>query len=424
MDTKTKVSVIVPVYNAKDYLLQTAEYIKNQTLKEIEIIYVDDGSTDGSRDLLEKIKEEDERVQILYQQNSYAGVARNNGLEKATGKYVVFWDADDIFLPEALEEMYLKCEEDNADLCVCGASHYDEKSERTLMISTYLKKDKIPEYTPFGHEDIDEYLFNFSTNVPWNKMFNRQFIIDKGIRYQAVKQANDNYFVMLAFFYAKTFTVVDKELIIYRINYGSSLTGRASDTPLCVYKAYSETYEHIKKQPGFEKVEQSFLNKTLRSFFYFLSKQTTLEAYETLYNHYKEEVFPKWGFPENEDFYYVAKDYDRFQRVKSMDAMTFVHSEYRNTFDELRILKDVKATQKEKIATLKQKSLAKIEKIEKLKEKNENLKAANARLKEKNQKLQDRITELKESFSYKVGCAFTYIPRKIKKSFKNGEKEK
>lgn len=423
MDTKIKVSVIVPVYNAKEYLLQAAEGIKNQTLQEIEIIYVDDGSTDGSWKLLEEIKKGDNRVQILHQQNSYAGVARNNGLDHAKGEYVVFWDSDDIFLPEALEEMYLKCEEDNADICICGASHYDEKSGRTMAISTYLKTDKIPEYTPFGHEQIDDYLFNFSTNVPWNKMFNRQFIMNKGIRFQALKQANDNYFVMLAFFYAKKFSVVDKELIIYRINYESSLTGKASDTPLCVYEAYRETYEHLKKEEGFEKVRQSFLNKTLRSFFYFLSKQTALEAYEKLYNHYKKEVFLKWGFPEEEDFYYVAKDYDRFRRLKCMDAMEFMHSEYRKTFDEVRILKDVKVIQKEKILTLRQKNAARKEKIEKLKEKNENLKNANAVLKEKNEKLKDNIREIRESFSYKVGCAITYIPRKINKIFKNGEKK-
>lgn len=424
MDTKIKVSVIVPVYNAKDYLLQTAEYIKNQTLKEIEIIYVDDGSADGSGELLEKIKKDDDRVQVLYQKNSYAGVARNNGLEAARGKYVVFWDSDDIFLSEALEEMYNKCEEDQADICICGASHYDEKSERTMAIATYLKKDKIPEYTPFGHEEIDDYLFNFSTNVPWNKMFRRKFILDHDIRYQAVKQANDNYFVMLAFFYAKIFTVVDKELIIYRINYGSSLTGKASDTPLCVYDAYRQTYEHLKEQAAFERVRQSFLNKTLRAFFYFLSKQTTLEAYEKLYNHYKEEVFPKWGFPAEESFYYVAKDYNRFVRVKCMNAMEFVHSEYRNTFDEVRILKDIKATQKEKILTLKQKNALQKDKVEKLKEKNEKLRTTNSILKEKNEKLRVSIREIRESFSYRIGRVITYIPRKIKKIFKNGERER
>lgn len=424
MDTQIKVSVIVPVYNAEEYLEQTAEYIHNQTLKDIEVIYVDDGSTDGTIDILRKLEQQDSRVMVLTQQNSYAGVARNNGLSRAKGKYVVFWDADDIFLPEALEEMYNKCEQDNADICICAASHYDEANGKLYPATTYLKKENLPEHTPFGHEDIDDYLFNFSTNVPWNKMYNRQFVLDNNITFQAIKRANDNYFVMLAYFYAKVFTVVDKVLIHYRINYGSSLTGGASNDPLSVYEAYSATYVKLATEPEFEKVRQSFINKALRAFFYFLSKQSTVQGYEALYNHYKNEVFPKWGFPTEESYYYVAKDYDRYIRLLNMNAVDFMLSEYRNAFDNVRTLKGAKDTLKVRVAAEKEKTQAQKEKVKDLKIQNKELKSENKKLKAENKSLNKRLTAIQQSFSYKLGMAITFVPRKIKILFNNGEEKK
>lgn len=414
MKNDIKVSVIVPVFNARQYIYETAEFIKNQTLQDIEIIYVDDGSTDGSLEDLHKISQSDDRVQVLEQQNLYAGVARNNGLQKARGKYVVFWDSDDIFHPEALQEMYEKCEQDNADICICGANHYDEEAEKILKISTYLKKDKIPEYTPFGHDDIDKYLFNFSTNVPWNKMYNREFLLENNIEFQAIKQANDNYFAMKAYFYAKTFTVVDKPLIDYRINFSSSLTGKASDTPLCVYEAFKKTFEELRQHPEFENVRQSFINKTLRSLFYFLSKQTTAEAYKILYECYKDNVIAKWGFPTDEEYYYDKKDYNRLQRLREYDYNDFLISEYRKTLEEVRLQKNAKVVQKEKNLILKEKNLVLREKNQKLKEKKQNLTEKNANLNKEKKLLQSEINAIKNSKSYKIGRAITYIPRKVK----------
>ncbi len=105
-----KVSVIVPVYNAQQYLKDTLDTIIGQSLKSIEIICVDDGSSDESLSILKDYQNKDSRLIVLTQQNQYAGVARNNGLNIARGKYVVFWDADDLFEKNALECMYKKCE--------------------------------------------------------------------------------------------------------------------------------------------------------------------------------------------------------------------------------------------------------------------------------------------------------------------------
>ena len=83
---------------------------------------------DAINNLLEEISKTDDRVKVLHQQNSFAGAARNYGFRESSGKYLVFWDADDIFLPEALEKMYDKIVEDDADICICPADYYDNET--------------------------------------------------------------------------------------------------------------------------------------------------------------------------------------------------------------------------------------------------------------------------------------------------------
>ena len=100
MSTTPKVSVIIPVYNVEDYLRQCLDSVINQTLKDIEIICVDDGSTDKSLEILHEYEKKDSRITVLTQKNQYAGVARNVGMSVATGKYFVFLDSDDFFEPE------------------------------------------------------------------------------------------------------------------------------------------------------------------------------------------------------------------------------------------------------------------------------------------------------------------------------------
>ena len=113
-----KVSVILPVYNVEKYLKQCMDSIVNQTLKDIEIICVDDGSTDASLSILKEYEKEDDRVKVICQQNAGAGAARNNGLSIATGEYLSFLDSDDFFSLDMLEKSYAEAKKEDADLIV------------------------------------------------------------------------------------------------------------------------------------------------------------------------------------------------------------------------------------------------------------------------------------------------------------------
>ena len=114
-----KVSVILPVYNEEKYLRQCMDSIINQSLKDIEIICVDDGSTDSSLSILREYEKTDKRIEVISVENENAGAARNKGIVVATGKYLYFPDSDDYCELTLLEDAYKEAEDKNADITTC-----------------------------------------------------------------------------------------------------------------------------------------------------------------------------------------------------------------------------------------------------------------------------------------------------------------
>lgn len=170
------VSVIVPVYNAAKYLPQCLDSICNQTLQNIEIICVDDGSTDNSLEILERYAEKDSRFQLLQQKNAGAGVARNTGLNFAQGEYLSFLDADDFFELNMLEKAYLQCEKDGADFCVFRADQYDQENNIYMKIPWTIKRRYLPVQCPFTAETIYPYIFQIFNGWAWDKLYRKEFV--------------------------------------------------------------------------------------------------------------------------------------------------------------------------------------------------------------------------------------------------------
>ena len=119
-----KVSVIIPVYNTEKYLRECLDSVVNQTLRDIEIICVDDGSTDNSLAILREYETKDSRIKVLTQENINAGAARNKGLSEATGEFLSFLDSDDFFEPDAIERMYECAKSRNAEIVVYQVSTF------------------------------------------------------------------------------------------------------------------------------------------------------------------------------------------------------------------------------------------------------------------------------------------------------------
>jgi glycosyltransferase involved in cell wall biosynthesis len=151
--SEPKVSIIIPVYNTAEYVRQAVESITEQTLREIEIIVVNDGSTDGSLQILEELAAQDTRIQVYSQENKGQSVARNNGVQHATGQYLYFMDSDDLLDADALELCYKKCEELKLDFVFFDAEILNKDSALAMELN-YKRYDQTDDKQVYDGQEL------------------------------------------------------------------------------------------------------------------------------------------------------------------------------------------------------------------------------------------------------------------------------
>ena len=297
-----KVSVVIPCYNAERFLPECLDSVLSQTLKEIEIICIDDGSSDNTLKILDSYKKKDNRITVLTQQNQYAGIARNKGIEKSIGKYLSFLDSDDFFEPQKLSKMYEKCEEDKADICISGGGTYNmltkEVSHGYLQVKHYL----LPKTIPFSANDTQKSIFSLCNPAPWNRLFRTGFIKEYGLKFQDVKQTNDVFFTMSAMVLAKRITAIDQWFVNYRTGTSTSLQESTNKNYRCFYFAYKKLKEFLVSQGLYDKYERSFLDQILDNSRHTLNMTKTKEAWLEVAMFIKEKCIPEFGFLDHPEY--------------------------------------------------------------------------------------------------------------------------
>lgn len=309
------VSVIMPVYNAEEYLNQTIETLLQQSYQNIEIICVDDGSTDKSLEILRKYASEDKRVHVYTQENRYAGVARNKGLKNARGHYVLFLDSDDFFEPELIEETYRTAVENTADVVMFGANYYNNDTGKIWIGRHLLDANYVPEKQPFNYKDCPDTLFQVSNAVPWTKLFRRKFIKKTGLQFQELHNANDVYFVFSALTMAERIVTLDKQLVNYRTGLKGNLQ---SSKRRYFFEAYTALYQGLKDRGLLDVLRKSYTNASLNSFMYNLRVVSDLEAKKVIFDRLKNETLEALevvGY--DKSYYYIEKNYDEMMMVKN-----------------------------------------------------------------------------------------------------------
>lgn len=181
MDKNIKISIIIPVYNTSKYLKKCITSISNQSLREIEIICVNDGSTDNSLEILEKMAQEDERIKIINKKNEGPSKARNVALKIAKGKYYLNIDSDDWIEQEYLKDIYDRAEKDNLDITICDAI-FDFVKDKNR---NYILKDLSVEDREIlsGDEYITIFFKNNFYGYTWNKLIKREIYVLNNILY-------------------------------------------------------------------------------------------------------------------------------------------------------------------------------------------------------------------------------------------------
>ena len=284
-----KVSVIVPVYNVEDYLEECINSILNQTLKDIEIICVDDGSTDHSYDILMELQKKDNRLIVLKQKNEFAGRARNKGIEIAQGEYLVFLDSDDFFEKNLLERMYDACIRENADICVCDADNYDNAAKK-YFDTGYYWRNALPLENPFSKKELGVNTFLFCYPMPWNKMFRKSLVDQYQLRFQKIRKTNDLGFVYLAIACAERITVVDEKLVHYRVGLSNSLQAKNKGMDKFFAEALIYLKEGLIERNLYQEVKASYNNLVMRTFVYEYKRQLRNEHLKMYEWFFKEGI--------------------------------------------------------------------------------------------------------------------------------------
>ena len=237
-----KVSVIVPVYNVGKYLPECLNSLINQTLKEIEIICINDGSTDNSLEILNGYAQKDNRIKVINQENQGVSVARNVGIDLANGEYLMFLDGDDYLRCDACEIAYNSIKKDNSDICMFG---YTVQVDDEFIDGRELKV--LREYAD-KKEQLN--LYSFYSSI--DKIYKTTFLKDLNIKFiENLQTAEDLVFSSCVYFQKPMYSIIPESLYFYRFNRIGSLTTKnlgGIKSNLKALKVFSET-NIFKSQP-------------------------------------------------------------------------------------------------------------------------------------------------------------------------------
>lgn len=223
------ISIIIPIFNIQDYLDECLESVTKQNYKNIEIILINDGSTDASAEICDIWKEKDKRIRVVHCINSGVSAARNIGLENSKGEYIYFCDGDDIVSSNILVHLSMLINEYKTQMSVCSYREFINKNEikidveyRDTIIELHEKIDKSTYKNIIENERYSGYL--------WNKLFLHKIIFDNNIKFDLeINVLEDELFVLQ--YIAKCISIVfsEKSLYYYRIRSGSMVNLMNSD---------------------------------------------------------------------------------------------------------------------------------------------------------------------------------------------------
>lgn len=244
---KCKLSIIVPVYGVEKYIDKCLNSLVKQSLKEIEIIVVNDGTKDNSQKIIDKyVKKYPDKIKSYIKENGGQGSARNYGLKKATGEYIGYVDSDDFVEKDMYKKLYNKAKENNYDIVVCGNYNVSED---------------------YQNKNIDAFINNYNTDLEniffgkmavWNKIYKRDILIKNKLEFKEKVWYEDLAFTLKAIMNSNTFAFIDEPLYDYLIREGSTMNNSNVKRNLEILEAFDDILSYIKhnkKEEYFDKVE-------------------------------------------------------------------------------------------------------------------------------------------------------------------------
>ena len=290
-----KVSIVVPVYNAEDTIERALDSLRHQTLKEIEIICVDDGSTDNTPKILAKYAAFDKRIKVIRQKNAFVGMARNRGMKEAKGEFIGFMDNDDWVSLDYFEELYKIAQEEQTKIAETQAilavisEYYPHANRKTIRGFKENAENKQIADTSFFTGFSEDFLGHV-----WDKIYKRSFLEENNIKFTPYRTIyEDSYFAFQIYMTSEPISVTEKGEYYYWE--GPSYSRRTIEEPTDEAIPFFKAFEKMIRDYGFDKdKEEMWLelyrkhrNDSFQNYYEFLSndlarriwKERVLEAF-------------------------------------------------------------------------------------------------------------------------------------------------
>ena len=342
---KPKISIIIPVYNAGKYLEKCLESVKHQTLGQIQIICVNDCSTDNSQAIIEKYLYDKRFKLVNLKKNRGPGYARNKGLEKAKGDYIMFLDPDDWLNKNACEVAYSQISTNNNDYVVFGYSEFNEDTNEYKVDSYRLEPYKeVLDNPHISYKDLDKDFWR--TSFAWTQIYNREFLLENEICF------SKNYLSEDVPFYAKLvantddISVIDAPLYNYRIRSSSLSNNRKLWKQ--IFSTRHKAFKIITSSEHGKELLDTYLIFVIRSYLFWFDKFSYQEddLCEIIYNEIRKD-FTKYKIEHKENIKQIKKyiPYKKFRKIVKLDYKKYKLYNIQNIFS-------IKNTKNHKVLTV------------------------------------------------------------------------
>ena len=307
-----KMTVIIPVYNTAPYLYRCLNSVINQRLRELEILVVNDGSTDNSLQILEEFAGKDARIKIINQKNQGLSVARNTGLECATGEYVAFLDSDDWFDPIMCYNMYRKALREKSDIVLCSITCVDSQTDQEVG-NTYCNEIFLPQKYFRQAFSVKDILPDFLSLPVFacSKVYRRAFLEQHRLRFIPHTFMEDNPFFFESFLHAERISALYARFYYYRINRSASTMSSKDERFFDHIRIFEYDDALLRNSEHWDGIKELFFNSKLR-----------------LINLIHEQLIPQC----KKDFFYLAQAYLRKDDLQNYDKDK-LQKEYLQAFE-------------------------------------------------------------------------------------------
>jgi len=279
------VSIIIPIYKAEKYLERCLESVLHQTYKNIEVILVDDGSPDSSPLICDSYKEKDGRVKVVHSENYGQSMARNKGMELASGKYISFVDADDVLVHDAIEKLIDIAEKGGYDIV---SGNYFRVGEEIKISSISYSSGEINKYGCKDHRKrYNLYKTSSAFGYVWGKLYRSSFINEHKVTFDTTKNVfmEDSLFNLKAFSFNPKYYVLNEPIYYYYI-YGSSTSNKKEDVTEKALKMIEDYDSFLKSENKYEENIDLFVPLGARVFCWTIIKKILSQglSFNNIYN--------------------------------------------------------------------------------------------------------------------------------------------